>query len=494
MRDCLIYCRALDELRRVFGPRRDSRQMFKFFVFLLSVPLSIFVMSQVYHFMVESVRPHLRLDGSSAFGPLAAGVIGMGTLFFLGTTSELFREIGSAKDCEFLQLCPIEPLRLATYRVVFTFARTTTFSLAFMLFPFYYICSIYSSGHALVLLTVFACFFPWTLILALWVVVCILSMQILPLSRKVILVTFNIAMALISCFIFYSLMDRASWNSMIVRFRCREPSYLFLLLMLLFFVTSGYGLFRHVLHLWPAIRKEEVGGGRLRFLRLSGAPFSEKSCWAILQKDFRDLIRNPAYKYSLVASLLFFPLVLLAQWKAGVGEHPSWRRMWACLALLYMEPLMISARTAALELRMLGFYRLILPKLEYLLDLKWRAQAVLNCLIVALLTFPYFLFVRQGPKPFEPAYFAGCVVVYVPILTMLAIALGTFFPARTISINPIGMNKWGIILYASLAIVLYSFLLNYMFLGILIYSVFLIPLTLLLYLGARRYLFVLCGQ
>lgn len=168
--------------------------------------------------------------------------------------------------------------------------------------------------------------------------------------------------------------------------------------------------------------------------------------------------------------------------------------MFACLALLYLVPLMTSARTVALELRMLGFYRLILPKLEYLLDLKWRAQAVLNCLIVALLAFPYFLFVRQGPKPCEAAYFTGCVVVYVPVLTMLALALGTFFPARTVSINPIGMNKWGIILYALLAIVLYSFLLNYMFLDILIYSLFLIPLTLLLYLGARRYLFVLCSQ
>jgi hypothetical protein len=468
--------------------------MCKFFVFLLSVPLSIFAMSQVYHVMIESILPYLRLDESSAFGPLAAGVIAVGTLFFLGTTSELFREIGSAKDCELLQLCPIKPLRLVTYRIVFAFTRTTTFSIAFILFPFYYICSVYSSVHAFVLLIVFACFFPWNLILALWVVVCILSMQILPMPRKVILVTFNVAIVLISLFIFYSFIDRASWSAMIGGFSCREPSYPFLLLMFLFFVTSGYGLFRHVLHLWPAIKQEQAGGGRLRFLRLSGAPFSERSYWAILQKDFRDLIRNPAYKYSLIACLLFFPLVLWAQWKAGVGAHPSWRRMWACLALLYIVPLMISARTVALEFRMLGFYRLILPKLAYLLDLKWRAQAVLNCLIVALLAFPYFLFVRQGPKPFEPAYFAGCVVVYVPVLTMLAIALGTFFPARTVSINPIGMNKWGITLYASLAIVLYSFLLNYMFLDILIYSLFLIPLTLLLHLGARRYLFLLCGQ
>jgi hypothetical protein len=168
--------------------------------------------------------------------------------------------------------------------------------------------------------------------------------------------------------------------------------------------------------------------------------------------------------------------------------------MFACLALLYLVPLMTSARTVALELRMLGFYRLILPKLENLLDLKWRAQAILNCGIVSLLTLPYFLFVRQGPRPYEAAFFAGCVVVYVPILTMLAIALGTFFPARTASMNPIGMNKWGIIFYILLAIILYSFLLNYMFLDILIYSLFFLPLTLLLYMGARRYLFVLCGK
>ena len=143
---------------------------------------------------------------------------------------------------------------------------------------------------------------------------------------------------------------------------------------------------------------------------------------------------------------------------------------------------------------MLGLYRLALLKLERLLDLKWRAQSILNYAIVGILASPYFVYVRQGARAYEPLYLCGCVVVYVPLQTMLAIALGTFFRSRQGTLNPIGMGKLGLILYFGLSIVLFSLLLNYMFLGMLIYSAFLASLTLVLYLGARRYLLTLCGR
>ena len=92
----------------------------------------------------------------------------------------------------------------------------------------------------------------------------------------------------------------------------------------------------------------------------------------------------------------------------------------AALSMIYMAPLFVSARTVSLEYRMIGFYRLVLPKVERLLDLKWRAQAVVNCLIVGGMAMPFFLLVRQGAKSFEPAYYAAAAIVYVPLLTMLA--------------------------------------------------------------------------
>lgn len=493
MLNSLVFCRALDEMRRVFRFPRDGFRIVRFLAFILSVPLSVGVMWQLYHALTAFVRSHLRDLGGSAFGPLAAGTAAVGFLVIMGAGSELFREIGNSKDHDLLQVCPVRPARIAAYRVVTALARTAPFSLALVLYPYYYIWSFWSSIQALILLLLVSCFFGWGVVFALCAAVSLLTMRASCLPRHATLLIFNVALVLISFLVFYPLFDRDGWSGTMHRLNIRQPSVVILLLLLLFFVLSAWMMLRRVLRLWPRIRQEASSVRPKAFLPREPSLFSISNHWAIFQKDFKDLARNPVYKISLAMALLLFPMVLWSQWKAGAGSPTSWRRMMACLSFLYLVPFMVSARTVSLELRMLGFYRLVLSKLARILDLKWRAQSILNCLAVAALSLPYFLFIRPGPRPWEPLYFAVCVVAYVPLFTMLAIALGALFPVSSAGANPIGMNKWGIVIYMMLAVPLYSFLLNYMIAGILIFSVFLIAATLLLYFGARRYLSVLYG-
>jgi hypothetical protein len=156
------------------------------------------------------------------------------------------------------------------------------------------------------------------------------------------------------------------------------------------------------------------------------------------------------------------------------------------LAFVYIVPFLFSARTVSLEFRMLQFYRLVFPSAGWVLDHKWKVQSVANILVVSVLAIPLFLLVRGGAKAFEPEYFLACMVVFVPLFTMLALALGTFFASTSNPPNAFGIKPVGGIIYFLLAITLYSFLLNYMYLGTLLYSLFLIPLTVFLYIQARK--------
>ena len=156
------------------------------------------------------------------------------------------------------------------------------------------------------------------------------------------------------------------------------------------------------------------------------------------------------------------------------------------LSFVYLIPFFFSARTVSLEFRMLQFYRLVFPNAGWVLDQKWKVQSILNILVISVLALPLFLLVRGGARSFEPAYYAGCVVVFVPILTMLSLALGTFFASTSNPPNAFGIRPLGGVIYLLLAITLYSFLLNYMVLGTLLYSLFLIPSTVFLYFLARK--------
>jgi hypothetical protein len=69
---------------------------------------------------------------------------------------------------------------------------------------------------------------------------------------------------------------------------------------------------------------------------------------------------------------------------------------------------------------------------------------------------------------------------------MLSLALGAFFTSTSTPPNPFGIRPFGGLIYFVMGITLYSFLLNYMYLGTLLYSLLLIPLTVILYIQARR--------
>jgi hypothetical protein len=156
------------------------------------------------------------------------------------------------------------------------------------------------------------------------------------------------------------------------------------------------------------------------------------------------------------------------------------------LSYLYLIPFFFSARTASIEFQLVPFYRLVLLDAGRLLDQKWKVQSIVNCTTASALAFPLFLLIRGGERALEPFYFAFCVILFVPVFTMLALALGTIFACTSVPPNAFGIRPYGAAIYFVLTIIMYSFLLNRMVLGAALYSLFLVPLTLLLHLYARR--------
>jgi hypothetical protein len=121
-----------------------------------------------------------------------------------------------------------------------------------------------------------------------------------------------------------------------------------------------------------------------------------------------------------------------------------------------------------------------------LLDAKLFTQGVVNTILALAASLPFFLLLRPGFHLSAVLIFTGASLLYVPVLTALALALGTFFPELSVTPSLLGLKLKGFLLYCFMAVPLYAFLLNRMYLGTALYSVFLVPAIALLYAGARR--------
>jgi hypothetical protein len=146
----------------------------------------------------------------------------------------------------------------------------------------------------------------------------------------------------------------------------------------------------------------------------------------------------------------------------------------------------VSGRTVSLEFPLLELYQLVFPRGYSLLDAKLRAQGTVNILVSLAAAFPFFLLLRPGFQTFSALYFMAATVIFVPVLTALALALGTYFPDLSPGPSVLGMRLKGLLLYSLMAVILYSFLLNRMYMATVLYGVFLILVISPLYLGARR--------
>jgi hypothetical protein len=250
-------------------------------------------------------------------------------------------------------------------------------------------------------------------------------------------------------------------------------------------VSTSLACWLVTLRLWPWATLPAAtleGDSQASWAHRYRSAFSGGRAWAIFQKDLRDLIRNPVYRNCLLANYL---LLLVGLW-AQARQASSGRLLMTTLPLVYWTPLIVSARTVSQECPLLELYRLALPRGYNLLDAKLFTQGVVNTILTLAASLPFFLLLRPGFHPSSVLLFTGASLLYVPVLTALALALGTFFPELSVTPGLLGLKLKGFLLYCLMAVPLYAFLLNRMYLGTALYSMFLLPAIALLYAGARR--------
>jgi hypothetical protein len=481
----LIFHRVLHELRRVFRPDGPIRPKLLFGASVIMILSAAAVTWHSGNVLFQHVPP-----GGSPTIFVVPGTLVSTLLFYLFLLPELIREIGFAGDLELLRVAPIQTSHWIGYRLICAFLRSVGFAALVISFPVYCAWSFSKDTFQLLffLFLIISCF-AWLSLMALWTSVAILCISNrLQISRHALFVFISVVLVLGAFWATPYFIDAGIWSGFARRSHGYHISsgYLFGLLVILF--LSGSLVYKSTLRLWPhASKPADHGTRRVREFFGKGTLFSADHSWAVFQKDLKDLCRNPNYRYSLLLCCLLMIYIAAASWlKASSARPHTWARLMVGLTYVHMIPFFMSARTVSLEFRMLPFYRLIFPNAGRILDFKWRVQSVLNSLVNLVLAFPLFLLIRGGARSFEPAYYAGCVIVFVPVFTMLALALGTFFPSTSTPQNLFGIRPLGGVIYFLLAITLYSFLLNYMYLGTLLYSLFLIPLTVFLYFLARK--------
>ncbi len=480
MRASLRY-RALHEIREaknLSGPVRTKIKVLCYFVLL---PSAVMVAYQTCRYLFTI--------SEAALPVVVPGMILIGTFYYFIIASELFMEISFTPDLALLRISPISSAEILGSRLFFAGVRLVPLHLSVMVYPAAVIMRLPTPGTSPIVLFAWAVvFFGWIQMLSLRTAVGLAEVS----GKK------GIQRETISAGIFaagmigispagYTLVDSAAWRWWQHAFWWAGTPDAALYASGAAFIFSAAWLYRDSLRHWAAASISPEASRVANACYPAGATFFSESPWvAVFQKDRKDLLRNPAYRNALLACIVLLTIALLAQWKAGDAGGPSARRMTTALALLYLVPMLVSARSISVERRMLGFYRLVLPDAAKLLDWKLQAQVPANCLICSILALPLFLLVGGGVDPHEPLHYAVAVVFCVPLLTMLALTLGTYFPTSSIHSNPIGFRIPGLVLYVVPAVVLYSLLLSRMYATAALYLPFLASATLALYLCARR--------
>ncbi len=480
MRASLRY-RALDESRQALRLKGPLMTKLKAASYSVLFPSAAIVAHQIHR--------HLLTISEAASPVVVPGMILIGTLSYFIIASELFKEISFAPDLALLRISPVSDAEVLGSRLFFVGTRLLPLYLALMVFPISIVLCPPVPGTSPGVLFVWAvAFLAWVQMLSLRTAVGLAEMssrrRIPPELMSAAILAVGVTSGAAAGFV---LMDPAGWKWWQHLLWWAGNSDPALCVSGAAFLGLSAWFYRGSLRHWPATCVlPEAGRITDGSFPSEAARFGHNPAFALLQKDKKDLMRNPAYRIAFVACFVLLPLALLVQWRAGSQAGPSERRMMTSLALLYLVPLFVSARTVSMERSMMGFYRLVLPDVAKLLDWKWRVQAVANCLITSVLSLPVFVLVRGGGDPHESLHYAAAVVVCVPLLTMLAMALGAFFPASSIVSSPIGIRLPGLAAFVAPAVVLYSLLLSRLYIATAVYLLVLAPLTLALFARARR--------
>lgn len=487
----LCYYGIISRFRKSVGPGSSVRDRIKF-ALALATPVAVFLgMVGVYRLMSEHfVAQHLG-QTDAAVGALQAGTLAVTILTFSLTFMEVLRDFGFAPDAELFALAPLPIHRWILYRLLSVAIRSLPWSATLLAFPIIFTLS--STHHPrsvkllISLILFFVLYWVWIVAAALFgalgALVFAARSRISRSSAYALLWLLFIGVTTTTTYCF---IDPDQWMPLAQKYE-RGSSWIWILPShqigtAIRLDAAGHPLSAH-LHRFAAIATMVITGiafwrwslrlGRCAItpilsqespapvvrLRIGKPHFASRLSWMMLQKDIKDLLRNPSYRHSLVATCILLPLALWAQARSvppASGGPPS-RLMFSVLSLIYLVPFFFSMRAFALEHRLLDLYRITLPRASRVLTLKLTIQTVVNGALAGILAIPFFSLLVPKARLLEVSYFAVAVIVYLPIFTMLAIALGTLFPQVGDPPGAFGASKKGILIYFAVNVFIFAF-------------------------------------
>lgn len=510
----ILHYRLLQEWRQAI--QTSSWRRLKLLLLIMTPALGLVILGNYFAVLVQAAKATLQSEPARREGVLSFALLVAGALTFLVSFTESLQQIWFAKDQEMLAIAPVSAHTCIGYRIFFAAVRSSAWVLGFMPLPVLVVASLPAEGSGSIILAILLLALCWV-----WLSLAAFSLASFVsaaanhwcLGRHGLFVFIYLLQIGAMGFIFLNFLTPGRWPA--VAGNCWDGGLFLLLphrqvasclvhyqgegiamwgLRVLFLAATllitSFAFYSSTVRIWSWANRAALPSRRMPralWARGNGLLFSSNRSWAMFQKDRKDLLRSPVYRNCLIATLL---LLLVGIWQQGRSQA-SKGPLTMTLALMYMSPLIISARAVSLEAPLLGFYRMVLPRSYRLLDAKLRVHGIVNTIATLVVATPFFLVMGHGPSWWEIPYFFAAAVVYVPLLTALALALGAYFPDPACTPGVLGMRLPGVLIYGLLAATLYSLLLNRMIIGAAAYSVFLLGGTAVLYSHAREHFYSL---
>ena len=510
----IVRYRLLHQWRSAL--RSGARSRLKAALFLAAPGIALATVGTYHATLIRTAGPWLHEGTARRQGVLGAALLASGALVFLVLWAEIVQQIWFAKDQELFSIAPVARRAHIGYLWLFAVLRGAPWTFIFLTLPVLAASALPSAGPGTVAwaLALSAVYWAWLALAALCAATSVAAgANRWRLERHACFAVLYLLQIGAVAQIISGWLTPSAWPSFAGNHEIRGVAALLphhqiaammvmapmpelralamhAVLLLGTLACASLACWRVTIRLWPrAILTAATlaKDSRPSWTHRCRSAFARGRSWAIFQKDLRDLIRNPVYRNCLLANYL---LLFIALW-AQARRESSGRQLMTTLPLVYLTPLIVSARTVSQEYPLLELYCLALPPGYNLLDAKLLAQGAVNTILAMVAALPFFLLLKPGFWSSAVLLFAGASALYVPVLTALALALGAYFPDLSATPGLLGLKWKGLLLYCLMAVPLYAFLLNRMYPGAALYSLFLIPATALLYAGARRHLDVL---
>lgn len=185
---------------------------------------------------------------------------------------------------------------------------------------------------------------------------------------------------------------------------------------------------------------------------------SESMHFSVIEKDFKQIQRDQASRAALSCVALFVAIMVIVRSIAVFNESFQISMVGPIRMTLsfLLIPLALSTRAMVQEIDNWDIYRLSISDPWILIMIKVRFHSLINLLCGFLLALVSFLLTNH-PLPIEIVLILPAVVViFSPLMTSLAIAIGILFPDRTGVRSLFGVQIKGIIIYGFVYLFTYA--------------------------------------